>query len=88
MKNSLATMVLAVAAMMPAEFANAQGEQGGLRQSAFNKVSFSPIAALPSFESTRIESSTSESAPDTTTAWLMALGFLGLVIIRRTRSHD
>jgi len=25
--------------------------------------------------------------PDPAVAWLMALGFLGLVILRRTRSH-
>jgi hypothetical protein len=46
---------------------------------------FAAAEMLPTFASASIASTDSQK-PDTTTAWVFALGFLGLVVLRRTRS--
>ena len=85
MKNSLATMMLVAAALMPAPFASAQADQGPAHPPSFSNAVYSQANAMPTFESA-FAPANGDTAPDTTTAWLMAIGFLGLVMVRRTRS--
>ncbi len=85
MRNNLATMLLAAAALMPAPFASAQADQGSAHPPSFSNASFTQANAMPALDSAFVTSK-SDSGPDTTTAWLMAIGFLGMVMIRRTRS--
>ena len=85
MKNSLATMMLVAAALMPAPFASAQADQGPAHPPSFSNAVYSQANAMPALESA-FSPTKSDTGPDTTTAWLMAMGFLGMVMIRRTRS--
>jgi MYXO-CTERM domain-containing protein len=77
-------MVLAVAAMTPLPAAIAHGGEGSMHSASFTNASYSPAQPMPSFDGSLTQPA--DAGPSTTTAWLMALGFLGLVVVRRTRS--
>jgi hypothetical protein len=99
MKMSTATLIFAVAALAaPAAVGQSQGipfesvkpamASGG----EMVKVVASPLSSRSSARSFDVEgnlqsgSSLLSAGPDPAIAWLMALGFLGLVVARRTRS--
>lgn len=100
MKMSTATLIFAVAALAaPAAVGQSQGipfesiRLAGARGGDMVQVAAaSPLAARSSSRSFDMEgnlqsgASLLSSGPDPSVAWLMALGFLGLVVARRTRS--
>lgn len=100
MKMSTATLIFAVAALAaPAAVGQSQGIPFESIRPAMAtgadlvQVSVaSPLASRSSSRSFDVEgnlqadSSLLSAGPDPSVAWLMALGFLGLVVARRTRS--
>ena len=99
MKMSTATLIFAVAALAaPAAVGQSQGIPFESMTSARSsggemvKVVASPLASRSSSRTFDVEgnlqsgSSLLSAGPDPSVAWLMALGFLGLVVARRTRS--
>lgn len=99
MKMSTATLIFAVAALAaPAAVGQSQGipfesiKPAVARSGEMLQVAAaSPLAALSSSRSFDVEGnllsgSSLAAGPDSGIAWLMALGFLGLVVARRTRS--
>lgn len=98
MKMSTATLIFAVAALAaPAAVGQSQGIPFESMQPAMAsegemvKVVASPLASRSSARTFDVEGnlqsgSLPSAGPDPGIAWLMALGFLGLVVARRTRS--
>ena len=84
MRNFLSTAVItaAIALGVPNNGAEAVGTGGEM----MTKVAVTqPL--MPSFTSMATPAFVNTHAPDPTIAWLMAFGFLGLVIARRVRSE-
>ena len=97
MKMSTATLIFAVAALAaPAAVGQSQGIPFESPATASGgemvKVVASPLSSRSSARTFDVEgnlqsgSSLLTTGPDPAIAWLMALGFLGLVVARRTRS--
>ena len=100
MKMSTATLILAVAALAaPAAVGQSQGiafessRPAAARSAELVQVAMAPPLASRSTSSSfdvqgNLQSGASllGAGPDPGIAWLMALGFLGLVVARRTRS--
>lgn len=93
MKMSTATLIFAVAALAaPAAVGQSQGIPFESSGAEMVKVVASPLASRSSSRTFDVEgnlqagSSLLSTGPDPSVAWLMALGFLGLVVARRTRS--
>lgn len=99
MKMSTATLIFAVAALAaPAAVGQSQAipfESPKVTMASGDgmvKVVASPLASRSSARSFDIEGNLQSggsllpAGPDPGIAWLMALGFLGLVVARRTRS--
>jgi hypothetical protein len=101
MKKLAAAAIIASVAALAAPFAGAQSQPAAISAAAPTgssplvpvKLSANPDSAARSLEfngSTRDLSPISSTlgAPEPGVAWLLALGFLGLVVMRRTRSSS
>lgn len=98
MKMSTATLIFAVAALgAPAAVGQSQAIPfGSMHQAVAAGAGMVQVAAVSPLRSSarifdlegNLQSAASpfEAGPDPSVAWLMALGFLGLVVARRTRS--
>lgn len=94
MKMSTATLIFAVAALAaPAAVGQSQGIPYESPATASGgemvKVVASPLSSARTFDmegNLQSGGSLLTAGPDPAIAWLMALGFLGLVVARRTRS--
>jgi hypothetical protein len=83
MKMFTATVILAAAALgAPVAVGQSQGELGFSHVTA-RAQSFEP---LQPFRQAATRSSPTGNAPSPAVSWLMALGFLGFVVMRRTRA--
>lgn len=84
MRNFLSTAIIAAAIALGVP--NNGAEAVGTAAEMMTKVSVSqPL--MPSFTSMSAPTTAVSQTPDPTIAWLMAFGFLGLVISRRVRGE-
>ncbi|MEO5676888.1 MAG: hypothetical protein ABIQ84_05015 [Usitatibacter sp.] len=84
MRNFLSTAVITAALALGVP--NNAAEAVGTTAEMMTKVAVTqPL--MPSFTSMTTPSFVNTQSPDPTIAWLMAFGFLGLVIARRVRGE-
>jgi MYXO-CTERM domain-containing protein len=90
MKNlfSNAVIAAAIALAVPNNGAEAVGTVGMVSRVASVQSYAMPATVSVTEQATaNVSSVQSEGTPDPTLAWLMALGFLGLVVARRVRGQ-
>jgi hypothetical protein len=90
MKNLFSTAIIAaaVALLVPNNGAEAVGKVAGMMTPvAIDRTGLPHEASLPAPPAGEDSSDPSRRAPEPTAAWVMALGFLGIVVTRRIRGH-
>ena len=91
MKNLLSTALIAapLALLLPNNGAEALGTLAGMMtpSALAQPVAVMPVGAIAQQVAENTSTASNLQNPDPTVAWIMALGFLGLVMMRRMRGQ-